>query len=156
MSTLTIRDFELADAKALTDIFYDTIHEVGLEYYTQEQINEWAPLPIDYQHWTKRLEDWPPFVAIKDDVVVGFITLTESGHIEWTYTHKDYQRQGIASQLYDFLEQKAKLQGLSKLTVNASKFASPFFSKQGFETIEQVNSERNGQILVNWLMEKHL
>ena len=151
-----IRNYSSDDADALTDIFYDTIHTVAIEKYTQEQVNAWAPMPVNYDYWRQRLKQLPPYVAEIDGVVVGFITLTPSGHIEWTYTHKDYQRRGIASALYEYLEERAEAQKLSRLTVNASKFARPFFEKQGFQVVCRNNTERDGHILLNWTMEKHL
>ncbi len=46
-----VRDYRPADARALTDIFYDTVHAVGVEHYTREQVLAWAPLPRDYDAW---------------------------------------------------------------------------------------------------------
>lgn len=151
-----IRNYSSDDANALTDIFYDTIHQVAIEKYTQEQVNAWAPKPVNYEYWRQRLEQLPPYVAEIDGLVVGFITLTPTGHIEWTYTHKNYQRRGIASALYDHLESQAQKQGLSRLSVNASKFARPFFDKKGFSVVCQNDTEKDGQVLLNWTMEKYL
>jgi putative acetyltransferase len=46
-----IRLYTPADANALADIFYDSIHVVGREYYTAAQLQAWAPLPKDYEYW---------------------------------------------------------------------------------------------------------
>lgn len=153
---MEIRDYQADDAQALTDIFYETIHTVGLEHYTQAQVNAWAPLPVNYEHWRGRLAELPPYVAVIGEQIVGFITLTPVGHIEWTYTHRGYQRRGVGSVLYQFLEARAIDLGLNRLTVCASHFARPFFAKQGFAVLHQNNTERDGQILLNWTMEKHL
>jgi putative acetyltransferase len=153
---VTIRSYRPGDARALTDIFYTTIHTVGLEQYTEAEVHAWAPLPIDYASWQARFDALPPFVAEVGGTIVGYITLTNSGHIEWTYTHKDYQRRGIASALYRYLEAEARHRDLSKLTVDASHFARPFFEKHGFHAIRKNRVERQGQRLVNWTMEKNL
>lgn len=156
MSDQIVRPYRAEDARALTDIFYDTIHHVGIEHYTRAQVNAWAPLPKEYQRWQQRLAQWPPMVAELDGQVVGFITLTPSGHIEWTYTHRNYQRQGIASRLYRHLEQQAHQLGLSRLTVDASRFARPFFETKGFVVIRENQTLRRGEKLQNWRMEKRL
>ncbi|MCG8465737.1 MAG: GNAT family N-acetyltransferase [Xanthomonadales bacterium] len=153
---MEIRHYQAEDAQALTDIFYETIHTVGLEHYTQAQVNAWAPLPVNYDYWRQRLADLPPYVAVLGDQVVGFITLTPAGHIEWTYTHRGYQRRGVASALYRYMEFQALNQGICRLTVCASHFARPFFAKQGFAVLHQNDTERDGQILVNWTMEKYI
>lgn len=154
--TLIIRDYQPADAVALTDIFYQTIHEVAISHYTEAQVNAWAPLPIDYAHWRERLDGRPPFVAEIDGRIVGFITLTETGYIDWTFTHKDFQGQGIASALYCHLEHAAQALRLPLLTVSASLLAKPFFEKQGFVVLSENRVERRGELLTNFSMEKQL
>lgn len=153
---MLIRDYQSDDAKAVTDIFYETIHEVATEYYTHAQVNAWAPLPVNYSYWEKRLSELPPFVAVIDTKIVGFISLTESGHIEWAFTHKEYQRKGVASALYAYLEQRARSRQLVRLTVDASRFARPFFEKHGFNILRQNDTEKDGEILINWTMEQYL
>ncbi|MFT7676284.1 MAG: putative acetyltransferase [Planctomycetota bacterium] len=153
---VTIRDYLASDARQLTDIFHDTIHSVGLEHYTAAEAQVWAPLPVDYEHWQERLNSLPPMVAEVDGVIAGFITLEPDGHIHWTYTHKDYQRRGVASTLYRHLEELAQYQGIKRLHVEASRFAQPFFSARGFATISEETLERDGQLLRYMRMEKHL
>lgn len=156
MKSLIVRPYRGEDARALTDIFYDTIHHVGLLHYSQAEVNAWAPLPKEYERWKLRLAQWPPLVAELDGTVVSFITLTSSGHIEWTYTHRDYQRLGIASRLYRQLEQEARRQGMGQLTVDASRFACPFFEKMGFAVAHENETIRAGEKLQNWRMNKAL
>ncbi len=153
---MLIRHYQSTDARALTDIFYDSIHSVALAYYSQAQVQQWAPLPKDYERWQQRLDAKPPFVAELDGKPVGFITLEDDGHIHWTYTHKDYQRRGIASALYAHLEAQARARGICRLHVEASYLARPFFAKQGFEAVRRNDTERGGEILTNWTMEKVL
>lgn len=153
---MKIRYYQASDAKALTDIFYQTIHQVGLEHYTLEQVNAWAPLPVDYDKWSQKLAAQPPFVAVIDDRVVGFISLDEVGYIDWAFTHKDYQRKGIASKLYWYLEQQAIELGIKELSVKASYFARPFFEKFGFNVLSRNENPRGDQILINFTMSKLL
>ncbi len=153
---LTIRPYLESDAEDVADIFYDTIHSLGTEHYTQGQLNEWAPLPKDYDRWRRRLTSKPPFVAELAGRIVGFTTLEEDGHIDWTYTHKDFGRMGIASALYEYLEDVARRDAMKFLFVEASCFASPFFEKHGFRCLRRNETERNGQVLLNWTMSKDL
>lgn len=153
---IQVRPYRQADARALTDIFYDSIHSVGPEYYSAAQVNAWAPLPRDYMAWQARFAGKPPFVATFKDQIVGFITLEPDGHIDWTYTHKDYQRQGVATALYDYLEKQAKSAGMGHLYVEASHLARPFFASRGFVLVRQNQVRRGREILVNWSMEKLL
>ncbi len=153
---MNIRPYQKEDSLALTDIFYGSIHKIGLLFYSQEQINEWTPLPVNYSLWMSRFDTLPPYVAEIKGQIVSFISLTHEGHIEWIYTHKDYQKQGIAGHLYSYLEAKAKARKLNLLTVKASYFAKSFFKKHGFSILCKNNNERNGQMLINWSMQKVL
>jgi putative acetyltransferase len=153
---MLIRDYQPEDARALTDIFYDSIHQVAVEHYTPEQAHAWAPLPKDYDGWQQRLDGKPPFVAEIDGEIVGFITLESDGHIDWTYTHPGFQRRGIAGKLYQHLESVARDQGMARLYVEASYLARPFFEQRGFEVMQQNNTQRHGQTLSNWSMQKRL
>ncbi|WDE05779.1 GNAT family N-acetyltransferase [Thalassomonas viridans] len=154
--TINIRNYHPGDARALTDIFYTSIHQVACQYYTQAEINQWAPLPIDYPYWQTRFDRMMPYVAELDNRVVGFMTLAESGLIDLAYSHPDYQKKGIATALHLYLEKQARQQGIKSLTVNASYLARPFFAKQGFRVLVKNEIPRNGEVLINWSMEKHL
>ena len=154
--TITIRNFHPGDAKALTDIFYTSIHQVACQYYTQAQINQWAPLPIDYPRWQAKFEQAAPFVAELDNRPVGFMTLAEDGLIDLAYSHPEHQKKGIATALYRHLETQARQQGIKLLTVKASYLAKSFFIKQGFKVLAKNEIPRSGEVLINWSMEKHL
>ena len=156
MHEIAIRSYRSADAQSLADIFYDSIHQVAVEHYSPAQVNAWAPLPRQYADWQQRFAAKPPFVAELAGVIVGFMTLEHNGHIDWTYTHHAYQRQGIASALYRHLEAEARRQDIARLFVEASHLARPFFDKQGFSVIRQNEVPIRGQVLVNWHMHKHL
>lgn len=45
-STIKIRNYRLEDAKALMDIFFNTIHKINIKDYTQAQVDAWAPEKI--------------------------------------------------------------------------------------------------------------
>ena len=106
--------------------------------------------------WRERLRLKPPLVALIDARIVGFTTLEADGHIDWTYTHPDHQRRGVSSALYAELQSRARQQGITRLYVEASYLAQPFFAKQGFATIRRNEVLRNGETLTNWSMEKQL
>ena len=153
---IRIRPYEARDATAVTDIFYDAIHSVATQYYSPAQVQAWAPLPKDYAMWRQRLRAKPPLVALISAQIVGFTTLEADGHIDWTYTHPQHQRRGVSSALYAELQSRARQQGITRLYVEASYLARPFFAKQGFVTLRRNEVPRNGETLTNWSMEKRL
>ncbi|GGB78984.1 acetyltransferase [Marinobacterium zhoushanense] len=151
-----LRSYKPIDAWRLTDIFYNSVHAIDARYYSLQEINAWAQLPIDYLHWRERFDAHSVQVAEIDGEAVGFAAMEPDGYIDWIYTHSDYQRRGVAGALYTWLEQRARAEGLTRLSVHASHVARPFFERQGFVVLAENEVERNGVTLINWLMEKTL
>lgn len=89
------------------------------------------------------------FVAIEDNTVVGFGDIDNTGYLDRLFVHKDYQRQGIASELCNRLEN-----GFVKITTHASITAKPFFLHRGYRLVKEQQVMRNGISLTNYVMEK--
>jgi putative acetyltransferase len=143
-------------AEQITDLFHDTIHQVCSEDYTTEELDVWAPTPMDYERWARRLECTKPFVALKNDNVIGFGELESNGHIDCFYIHKDHQRSGIGSALMDRIEETAKSNVCAKLFAKVSITAKPFFLKKGFRVSRPNLVAIDRLMLKNYLMEKVL
>ncbi|MEH1830183.1 MAG: GNAT family N-acetyltransferase [Nostoc sp.] len=101
-------------------LFYDTIHEINICDYTQEQVNTWAPENTDYEVWHKRLQAKLPYIADNNGEIVGFVELDSDGHIDCFYCHSKYQRKGIGSKLLSHIEDTAKFQEIKRLCTEAS------------------------------------
>ena len=140
----------------ITDLFYQSVHAIDPTVYTPEQKEAWAPTPPDYAAWSKRLNVKRPLVAIIDGRVAGFIELDDDGHIDCTYTHPSFQGMGVASALYENLLAEARIRDIERLYVEASLIAKPFFEHRGFSVIKKNTVLRNGAVLINFIMEKHI
>ena len=143
-------------AAEITNLFHQAVHAIDESVYTVEQKEAWAPTPPDYEYWKERLNKKRPFVAIIHDRVAGFMELDADGHIDCTYTHPEFQGQGVASTLYQHLLLEAKGRGLKRLYVEASLPAKPFFKQRGFSVVQRNNVQRHGVTLVNFTMEIYL
>lgn len=153
---MKIRHYQIDDAQQIADLFHDSVHGIAKEKYSAEQLEAWAPTPPDYQYWSVRLALKNPYVCIVDHKVVGFMELEASGYINCAYTHKDFQRHGIATALYKTIEDEARRLHLQRLHLDASLIAVPFFEKHGFIQVRINQIERAGQTLKNVSMEKYL
>ena len=153
---LIIRDYRPADATALTDLFYDTVHALADDRYTRDQILAWAPLPRDYAGWRARLDRLRPFVAELAGTAVGFMSLEADGHIDLAFTRRDRQGSGIGRALYAHLERAARNLKIETLHVEASHHAKPFFLARQFTVVRRNEIHKNGQTLINWKMKKPL
>jgi putative acetyltransferase len=153
---MIIREYKLSDTKAIMNLFYNTIHEINIGDYTQEQVDAWAPKNMDYEVWHKRLQAKVPYIAENDGEIVGFGELESDGHIDCFYCHSKYQRKGIGSKLLKYIENTAKLQEIKRLYTEASITAKPFFENKGFSLVREQQVERRGVWLKNYVMEKYL
>ncbi|MBD2415448.1 GNAT family N-acetyltransferase [Nostoc calcicola FACHB-389] len=153
---MKIREYKLSDTQAIMKLFYDTVHEINIGDYTQEQVDAWAPKNMDYEVWHKRLQAKLPYIAEDNGQIVGFGELEADGHIDCFYCHSKYQRKGIGSKLLNHLENTAKLQGIKRLYTEASITAKLFFETQGFRVITEQQVERRGVLFQNYVMEKSL
>jgi len=68
--------------------------------------------------------------------------MTYRGYLDRLYTHKDYQRQGIATALVIKLESEARKIRLSEIHTEASVTARPFFEIHGYEVMRAQSVER--------------
>lgn len=149
---MEIRSYQDSDYVEIADLFHDSIHAIDKSIYSKEELEAWAPTPPDYNFWRERLAVKKPFVAIKGNVIVGFIELEGDGHIDCLYIHKNYQGLGIASKLLQHLMKNAHDRGINKLHVEASKVAMPLFKKYGFKLLKTNTVNLRGQSLTNYCM----
>jgi GNAT superfamily N-acetyltransferase len=156
LTSLTIRKYRAEDAQALTEIFYNAVEANSGDGYSPQQIRAWAPLPIDYASWKRRLDQHRPWVALLHSSPIGFISLRPDGGVGLAYVHRAFQRRGVASKLYEALENEARLEGFDKLHVEASHAAKPLFERLGYKVTQCNKKIRNGLTLVNWKMTKDL
>ncbi|MBV1915614.1 MAG: GNAT family N-acetyltransferase [Pseudomonadales bacterium] len=156
---ITIRNYRATDAREITDLFHDSIHDLAKSQYSRDQLEAWCPTPPDYAHWQTRLNIIKPFVAVcqaQNGKIAGFIELVKPDEIDCLYVHPLFARQGIAKQLYRHLENQARQQQMKQLLVEASLLARPLFEQVGFSEIRRNEIPRNGEVLVNFSMIKPL
>ena len=94
---MIIRKYQSSDCKALTDLFYHTVHTVNVKDYTKEQLAVWATGNVDLAQWDKSFLEHYSLVAVQNHKITGFGDIDKTGYLDRLYVHKDYQNQGIAS-----------------------------------------------------------
>ena len=89
------------------------------------QVEAWAPAIPDPAQVDARASDGRlVLVAVNAaDEPVAYGDLEATGHVDHLYCHPDFGNAGVASALYDHLEQKARERGLTRLFVEASEAA---------------------------------
>ena len=153
---ITIDAYTDENATEITDLHHASVHAIDPLIYSLEQQEAWAHTPPNYPYWVKRLSLKKPFIAMVEEKIVGFIELEENGHIDCAYTHPTYQKCGVMSELFAYAQNLAEQKGIKRLYLEASIVAKPFFEKRGFKTLHRNEIKRNGQMIVNFSMEKVL
>ncbi|MGE8300150.1 GNAT family N-acetyltransferase [Sphingobacterium paramultivorum] len=153
---LTLRKGILQDLQEILILFSGTIETVCADDYNNEQIVAWISSVNNHDRWHRLIEDQYFIVAVLNQKIVGFASLAHGDYIDVLYVHKDFQRQGIAQQLYNALETVANAHKNTILTADVSKTAKPFFEANGFKvTAEQIQIRTEVEI-PNYNMKKDL
>jgi Ser/Thr protein kinase RdoA (MazF antagonist)/GNAT superfamily N-acetyltransferase len=148
---ISIRDYKPSDCATMAKLFYDTVHVVNAADYSQEQLDAWATGTVNLKKMNESFLSHRTVVAWKDDLLVGFGDMDETGYLDRLYVHKDHQRQGIATAICDVLEAECPTK---QFTTHASITARPFFEKRGYVVIKEQQVERFGVWLTNFVMGK--
>ena len=151
---MLIRKVSEKDIPAITQLFKETIEAVNSKDYNGEQIKVWSAGHIYTDRWINRLTSQYFIVAVIDEVIVGFGSITPEGYLDMMYVHKNYQGIGIAYALVDELLANASKNNLSIITSDVSITAKPFFEKKGFTVVTPQRKMMGGVEFLNYKMEK--
>lgn len=153
---LTLRKGILKDLQEILILFSGTIETVCANDYNNEQIVAWISSVNNTGRWHRLIENQYFIVAVLNQKIVGFASLAHGDYIDVLYVHKDFQRQGIAQQLYNALETEATTHKNTILTADVSKTAKPFFEANGFKVIAEQIQIRTEVEIPNYNMKKDL
>ncbi|MDX6190721.1 GNAT family N-acetyltransferase [Flavobacterium sp. Fl-318] len=153
---MNFRKATLPDLKEMQELFVATIKSVCQKEYNEQQIEVWTSGVNNTERWIEVIEKQFVLLALIENKIVGYGTLKNANYIDFFYTHKDFQRQGIANNLLTRLELEAKKRSSKTITSDISITAKPFFEKKGFIVKAKQKNIRSGVELINYKMEKNL
>ena len=131
-------------------MFYTTVHAINVGDYTGEQVDAWVPKQMDLESWNRSFLEHYSVIAEENHTIAGFGDISRQGYLDRLYVHKDFQRQGVATAICNTLEQTVR----GNIITHASITARPFFEKRGYRIVREQRVERQGRVLVNFVMEK--
>jgi putative acetyltransferase len=155
---MRIREYRPSDAADLATIFYRSVREVACRFYNKAQVEAWAPEIGDPNGWNSRATDGRmTIVAVNDaDKPIAFGDMESNGHVDLLYSSPEALGTGAASAIYNKLELEAIHLGLTRLYVEASECAFPFFERKRFIKVRRNDFEIRGVPIHNYTMEKFL
>ncbi|MEZ6050723.1 MAG: GNAT family N-acetyltransferase [Planctomycetaceae bacterium] len=153
---LKIRIATADDLDELAELFVDSVRTVGLQRYTQTQVDSWAASASDREWFQEFILKPRTYVAIDETDPVGFCGIEADGHVASLYLRGDRQRHGIGTQLLKHVLDYANRAGINRLHAEASEFSLSLFLKLGFQTVGTETVERNGATFARHLVECHI
>jgi len=153
---MEIRLFKPEDCDRIAQLFHDTVRSVNIQDYSADQVHAWAPENLYFRDWVEVCSSRFTYIAVEAEEIVGFAELEASGHIGCFYCHKDYQRRGVGTRLYQTIEAKAVELGIVRIYTEASITARAFFKSRGFAVVKEQQVSVRGQKFTNFAMEKNL
>jgi putative acetyltransferase len=152
-----IRNYLPEDVEALASIYFNTIHRINIENYSQEQIDVWAPKSsLKIENWAQKFLKTQPIIAVVREQIVGFVEFESNGHIDCFYVHHDWIGKGVGKALMQEIFFRARSQNIQRIFAEVSITAKPFFEKQGFSLLSEQTVVIKGIGLTNYKMEKRV
>ena len=138
---LILRKYKPSDCQALAELFYDTVHAVCKDDYSEKQLYAWATGTVDLIKWNQSFLSHYTIVAEINGNIAGFGDIDSNGYLDRLYVHKDFQRRGIGSSICSILE---NMVDSDKIITHASITAKGFFEKRGYKVIKEQQVKRQG------------
>jgi len=151
---MKIRKYKPGEELLLHEIFYTSIHENAVEFYSVEQLMAWAPTKFEKDKWIARIKRINPFVIILDNEIVGYADLQNDGYIDHFFIKGGHSGKGLGSIMLKKLIAEAVMKGVPHLTSTVSLAAQKLFLKFGFEIVKRQKVRICEVELENALMKK--
>ena len=157
---LTVRPARVEDAEAILALHEASIRELGVDHYSQRQIDSWAQRDGGVEPYEISIRDDSRHVVVceRGGQLAGWGRLdTNDGEVSAVYAHPDHAREGVGSTILTHLEGVARKVGLDRLHLFASLNAVPFYEAAGYEDLGETLHETSGGIVIECVeMEKEL
>ena len=154
MNNIKIREFSREDLDTVVSLIHHVVDISYRDVYPAGALN----LYKEFHSRDNILNDAEHgycVVAENDEQIVGTGTLLDDG-IMRVYIDPLYQKNGIGKQIYNALEKKALLTGLSHLGLGASVIAREFWESVGFIFKEEIDIPAGDEQLKFYIMSKPL
>ena len=149
---MIIRRYRIGEEKELRIIFFSSVQENALEYYSQVQLSAWAPEDYDLELWKMRMKHINPFVLVENDKILAYADLQTTGYMDHFFVRGGHAHKGLGSILMTYIINQAIENEINELSSNVSLAAQRFFSKFGFKIVKRKEVNIKGINIENALM----
>lgn len=149
MLYVTLRPIAQRDLEAVSRLIFDAVHHGTIAAYTAEQRAARMPSVRQGGIWYRRLMQGDGWVAVKQGIVVGVITMTVDGYVDLVFVAPNMTGRGVGGMLMKHAISAARKRGLAYMTADASLIAAPLFVRHGWRILRRQRVRRNGTHLLN-------
>jgi N-acetylglutamate synthase-like GNAT family acetyltransferase len=153
---ISVRQANESDVGNITQLFYDTIQNINIKDYSQEEVDDWSSWKVDVDKWLDKMQEQYFVVAEINKKIVGFSSLSTDGYLDFMFVDKDTQGQGVASSLLFEIERKSIEQNNDLIYSDVSLTAKGFFENKGFIVERQQLKKSKQKELINFRMIKKI
>jgi putative acetyltransferase len=57
LKTIEVRQSVSADVERITQLFYDTIQNINIKDYSQEEVDDWSSWKTDFDKWLEKMQE---------------------------------------------------------------------------------------------------
>jgi len=150
-----LRPLLRADLPQLANVYRAAVNKLASRDYDDDQRRVWQA-QANEAAFIERLAEGVTIVADHHGTPVAFAQLSPANHLRMMYVDPEWAGLGIATLLYQYLEDEARILGSRELTTDASHTAKRFFESVGFKALAEEDVVLDGVSLARTKMEKKL
>jgi len=120
------------------DEAFSLIHKTFLEFiapdYSSEGIEAFKYYFIENDKFKLLFKTGMQFMygSYVKNKIIGVISISIHNHISCVFVDKEYHRQGVATNLFNYIISVEKEKGVNRIALSASPYAIPFYHSLGF------------------------
>ena len=123
----------------LVEIHKNCILETNAKYYNEQQIKEWLSL-INVKNIRDQLGNTSWIIVKKNNDIVGFAQYSrEEKELYQIQVCPDLQGRGYGKELYEYIENDFKQNGLPQISLFSTLNAVKFYERLGFRRVKKIS-----------------
>jgi putative acetyltransferase len=137
---VSVRPLRSDEARVFLDVHGRAIRGLAAQHYSPEVIAAWAGTITDerIQSFLKNPQNEIRLIAELDGQPVGLgVVVINNSELRACYVVPEAARKGVGSAVVREIERIARQHGLSRLDLDASVNAEPFYASLGYEVVER-------------------
>ncbi len=139
-----------SDLPLMQRLFYQTVTSYGSAIFTKAEIKIYSRLATNKAYWQKKFEEDFIYNVKLNGEILGSFSMDKNGTIEYIFVHMNYHGKGIATALYETMEEVAGKANIKTLTTRVNLMTKDFFQRNGFDIIKNAVKVVGGEEVVTY------